>query len=95
MLLATDLAVLDHWDGSVLLIANAVNYDATDERVAEAWSDAVARLDRMEHALAAPSPGQRAPCWPGRGHRPRSGARTAPGGLRGGRRGGPGAHPGR
>ncbi len=56
MLLATDLAVLDHADGSVLLIANAVNYDATDERVAEAWSDAVARLDRMEHALAAPSP---------------------------------------
>ena len=33
MMLATDLAVLDHADGSVLLIANAVNYDATDERV--------------------------------------------------------------
>jgi len=57
MLLAIDLAVLDHWDGSVLLIANAVNYDATDERVAEAWADAVARLDAMERALAAPSPG--------------------------------------
>ncbi len=57
MLLAIDLAVLDHWDGHVLLIANAVNYDATDERVTEAWADAVARLDRMEAALAAPSPG--------------------------------------
>ena len=56
MLLAVDLAVLDHWDGTVLLIANAVNYDATDERVAEAWADAVARLDAMEQALAAPSP---------------------------------------
>ena len=56
MLLAIDLAVLDHWDGTVLLIANAVNYDATDERVAEAWADAVARLDAMEQALAAPSP---------------------------------------
>ena len=48
MLLATDLAVLDHEDGSVLLIANAVNYDATDERVDEAWADAVARLDAMD-----------------------------------------------
>jgi anthranilate synthase component 1 len=56
MLLATDLAVLDHWDGTVLLIANAVNYDATDERVAEAWTAAVGRLDVMEAALAQPSP---------------------------------------
>ena len=55
MLLAVDLAVLDHWDGTVLLIANAVNYDATDERVGEAWADAVARLDAMETALAQPS----------------------------------------
>ncbi len=56
MLLAVDLAVLDHWDGSVVLIANAVNYDASDERVAEAWADAVTRLDAMERALAEPSP---------------------------------------
>lgn len=53
-LLATDLAVLDHADGSVLLIANAINYDATDERVDEAWHDAVQRLDRMQQQLAAP-----------------------------------------
>lgn len=53
MMLATDLAVLDHADGSVLLIANAVNYDATDERVQDAWADAVARLDAMTHDLAA------------------------------------------
>ncbi len=56
MLLAIDLAVLDHWDGHVVLIANAVNYDDTDARVAEAWADAVARLDAMEQALSAPSP---------------------------------------
>jgi anthranilate synthase component 1 len=56
MSLATDLAVLDHSDGTVLLIANAVNYDATDERVDEAWADAVARLDRMTAQLAAPAP---------------------------------------
>ena len=60
MLLAIDLAVLDHWDGTVLLIANAVNYDATDKRVAEAWADAVRRLDAMEQALAAASDGSAA-----------------------------------
>ncbi|KRF22568.1 anthranilate synthase component I [Phycicoccus sp. Soil802] len=53
MMLATDLAVLDHADGSVLLVANAVNYDATDERVEDAWADAVFRLDAMTSDLAA------------------------------------------
>jgi anthranilate synthase component 1 len=56
MSLASDLAVLDHSDGSVLLVANAINYDGTDERVDEAWADAVARLDRMTAELAAPAP---------------------------------------
>ncbi|MDP9416899.1 MAG: anthranilate synthase component I [Actinomycetota bacterium] len=56
MMLATDLAVLDHADGSILLIANAINWDDTDERVDEAWADAVARLDRMTRELAAPAP---------------------------------------
>jgi len=55
LMLATDLAVLDHADGSILLVANAVNYDATDERVDEAWADAVARLDAMTDALRAPA----------------------------------------
>ncbi len=53
-LLATDLAVLDHADGSVLLVANAINYDASDERVDDAWRDAVARLDRMQDQIAGP-----------------------------------------
>ena len=56
MLLATDLAVLDHADGTVLLIANAINWDASDERVDDAWTDAIVRLDAMEAALAAPLP---------------------------------------
>ncbi|MEI2825708.1 MAG: anthranilate synthase component I [Dermatophilaceae bacterium] len=56
MVLATDLAVLDHADGSLLLIANAVNYDDTDERVEWAWRDAVERLDRMSVELAATAP---------------------------------------
>jgi anthranilate synthase component 1 len=57
LMLATDLAVLDHSDGSVLLVANAINYDATDERVDEAWQDAVQRLEQMTADLgrAAPS----------------------------------------
>ena len=32
MLLTSDLAVLDHWDGSVLLIANAINHNDLDTR---------------------------------------------------------------
>ena len=50
-LLTTDLAILDHADGSVLLVANAINYDASNERVDEAWADAVARLDAMQACL--------------------------------------------
>jgi anthranilate synthase component I len=56
MMLATDLAVLDHSDGSLLLVANAVNQDATDERVDEAWADAVERLDHMSDQLRRPAP---------------------------------------
>ncbi|MFI9272403.1 anthranilate synthase component I [Kitasatospora sp. NPDC052896] len=54
MLLATDLAVLDHADGTVLLIANAVNHNDLDTGVDEAYADAVARLDAMEAELAKP-----------------------------------------
>ena len=56
LMLATDLAVLDHSDGSVMLIANAINHDATDERVDEAWRDAAARLDSMADDLAVSAP---------------------------------------
>ena len=55
-LLAVDLAVLDHTDGSLLLIANAVNWDNSPQRVDEAWRDAISRLDAMESALAEPVP---------------------------------------
>jgi anthranilate synthase component I len=56
MLLATDLAAVDHHEGTITLIANAINWDASDERVDEAYDDAVARLDRMTTDLAAPAP---------------------------------------
>lgn len=55
LMLATDLAVLDHEDGTLLLIANAVNWDDTDERVDQAWADATQRLDAMTKALAQPT----------------------------------------
>ncbi|NYF99579.1 anthranilate synthase component I [Janibacter cremeus] len=55
LVLATDVAVLDHSDGSLLLVANAINYDDTDDRVEEAWQDAVARLDAMAERLAEPA----------------------------------------
>ncbi|MGW3622338.1 anthranilate synthase component I [Streptomyces sp. NPDC000880] len=54
MLLTSDLAVLDHWDGTVLLIANAINHNDLDTGVEEAYADAVARLDAMEADLARP-----------------------------------------
>lgn len=47
MCLVTDMAVHDNTDGSVLLIANAINYDDSSERVDEAWQDAVERLQAM------------------------------------------------
>ncbi|MEU7145547.1 anthranilate synthase component I [Nocardia sp. NPDC046473] len=56
LLLATDLAAFDHHEGAITLIANAVNWNGTADRVDEAYDDAVARLDRMTEALAAPAP---------------------------------------
>ncbi|QIB46326.1 anthranilate synthase component I [Streptomyces aureoverticillatus] len=54
MLLTSDLAVLDHWDGSVLLIANAINHNDLDSGVDEAYADALARLDAMQADLSRP-----------------------------------------
>ncbi len=56
MLLTTDLAVVDHTDGTVILIANAINFDDSAAGVDEAWNDAVSRLDRMTADLAAAVP---------------------------------------
>ncbi len=54
MLLASDLAALDHHEGTVTLIANAINWDDSDAREDDAYADALARLDAMAAALAAP-----------------------------------------
>ncbi|MSY33152.1 MAG: anthranilate synthase component I, partial [Actinobacteria bacterium] len=56
MLVATDLAVLDHETGSIVLIANAVNRDGTDEHVEQAWADSIARLDAMQATVESLAP---------------------------------------
>lgn len=54
MMLASDLAVLDHHTGQVWLIANAINYDDTPERVEQAHADAVGRVEAMVARLTEP-----------------------------------------
>ncbi|MDO4783924.1 MAG: anthranilate synthase component I [Propionibacteriaceae bacterium] len=54
MMLASDVAVLDHHTGEVWLIANAINFDDTPERVEAAHEDAVARVRWMVARLAEP-----------------------------------------
>ncbi|MFK3982166.1 anthranilate synthase component I [Micromonospora sp. NPDC050397] len=60
LMLATDLVVLDHFDGSAILVANAVlpAPDAPDRsgQVLAAYHQAVGRLDAMTTALSRPNP---------------------------------------
>ena len=56
MLLATDLAVLDHWDGVVWIIANAINFDGRPEGASAAYDDAVRRVEKMTSDLFAEDP---------------------------------------
>jgi len=50
-MLTSDLAVFDHYDGTLTLIANAINWDGSSERVDDAYQDASARLDALELKL--------------------------------------------
>jgi anthranilate synthase component 1 len=56
-MLTSDLAVMDHSDGTVTLIANAINWDGSDSRIDQAYEDCVKRLDRMQEELSAPLDG--------------------------------------
>ena len=56
-MLTSDLAVMDHSNGTVTLIANAINWDGSDERVDEAYAESQARLDRMYLDLQSSLPG--------------------------------------
>jgi anthranilate synthase component 1 len=60
MMLATDLVVLDHFDGSAILVANAIlpeqGTGAGDDAIMAAYHHAVGRLDAMTTALSRPIP---------------------------------------
>ena len=55
LMLASDVAVLDHHTGEVWLIANAINFDDSDAGLEDAHADAVARVRAMARALTRPS----------------------------------------
>ena len=54
MCLATDMVAVDHKEGTVWLIANAVNWNDTPDGVERAYAHAAARLDEMTELLNAP-----------------------------------------
>jgi anthranilate synthase component 1 len=56
-MLTSDLAVMDHSNGTVTLIANAINWDGSDSRVDEAFAESQERLDRMYLDLQSALPG--------------------------------------
>jgi len=60
-MLTSDLVVMDHSDGTIILIANAINWDGSSERVDDSYLDAVARLDRMQQELLGPIAGDVSP----------------------------------
>ena len=78
LLLATDIAAIDHHDGSVWLIANAVNADAQASGIEGAYADAVARVDAMERALLSAPVGEVSALDPG-APEPPTRQRSAPG----------------
>ena len=56
LMLVSDLAVLDHHSGEVWLIANAINFDDSPDRIADAYADARARVEQLAADLLAPEP---------------------------------------
>ena len=56
-MLTSDLAVMDHAEGTITLIANVINWDGSDERVDEVYDLAIKRLDRMQSDLQTALPG--------------------------------------
>lgn len=52
MMLTSDLAVYDHKEGDITLIANVINWDGSTERVDEVYDLAIKRLDKMESDLS-------------------------------------------
>ncbi|PID53094.1 MAG: anthranilate synthase component I [Micrococcales bacterium] len=63
--LTRDLAVLDHSDATLTLIANAINHDDSPDRVEQAHAAAVSRLRAMTARLSLPTPASAAVTHPG------------------------------
>jgi anthranilate synthase component 1 len=53
-MLTTDLAIFDHQEGSITLIANAINWDGSDNRIDEAYAESKERLAKMVSDLKTP-----------------------------------------
>ncbi|WP_058233932.1 anthranilate synthase component I [Devriesea agamarum] len=54
LVLSQDLAIYDHRDATVVLVANALNLNGTDDGADAAYDDAVARLRAMTDAVRTP-----------------------------------------
>lgn len=52
MMLTSDLAVYDHQEGIITLIANAINWDGSADRVDLAYQKSIESLDKMEMDLS-------------------------------------------
>ncbi|PMC75824.1 MULTISPECIES: anthranilate synthase component I [unclassified Brachybacterium] len=57
LLLAQDVLIHDAHDATVVLVANALNLNATDEGVDAAYDDALARLEALRATLTGPREG--------------------------------------
>ncbi|MPV49918.1 anthranilate synthase component I [Pseudactinotalea sp. HY160] len=55
LLLVADMVAVDHHDGSIWLIANAINTNDTSGGVEEAYDDAVRRLDSLAARVGRPA----------------------------------------
>lgn len=51
MLLTSDIAVFDHLENEITLIANAINWDGSAERVDDAYQNALERIEKMHKNL--------------------------------------------
>ncbi len=54
-MLTSDLAVFDHFDGTITLISNAINWDGSSDRIDEAFNSCQTRLDVMQKMLTEPN----------------------------------------
>ena len=64
-MLTSDLAILDHSDGTITMIANAINWDGSDDHIDEAFASCNERLDRMQTDLVSTLAGDVAGDLPG------------------------------